>query len=94
MGQKDYSMYRREKVTASKMFSIRYVNIWELTPPEVPVMPPGNDDVPAVVLDPKETEVAFDWKARINFKETINRQLQWYDHYGVKDIFSHLTNPK
>src|SRR6185295_7585804 len=31
----------------------------------VPVVPPGADDVPAVVLDPSTTERAFGWKAGV-----------------------------
>jgi nucleoside-diphosphate-sugar epimerase len=60
----------------------------------VPVVPPGDDDVPAVVLDPSETEKAFDWKAEIGFTDTINRMLAWYDKHGVTDVFSHLAAPK
>jgi nucleoside-diphosphate-sugar epimerase len=62
-----------------------------VTPGEVPIVPPGADDVPAVVLDPMETQRVFGWKASHNFTETIHRQLRWYDQYGVTDIFSHLS---
>lgn len=62
--------------------------------PDVPIVPPGVDDVPAVVLDPTETETCFGWKARYDFTATIRRQLEWYDRYGVTDIFSHLAAPK
>jgi UDP-glucose 4-epimerase len=62
-----------------------------MTPPAVPVVPPGVDDVPAVVLDPVETERIFGWKAAMGLQETIHRQLQWYDQHGVTDIFSHLV---
>lgn len=65
-----------------------------MVPPEVPIVPVGNDDVPAVVLDPSETEKAFGWKAQVSFEETINRQLRWYDAHGVSAIFSHLSAPK
>lgn len=61
--------------------------------PDVPVVPVGEDDVPAVVLDPSETERRFGWKAAVDFTETIRRQLAWYDRYGVTDIFSHLQAP-
>ena len=61
--------------------------------PEVPVVPVGSDDVAQVVLDPSATELAFGWKARKGFKETIYNQLKWYDEYGVNDIFSHLAVP-
>ncbi len=65
-----------------------------IAPPEVPVMPVGNDDVPVVVLDPTVTEQTFGWRAQVNFKETIRHQLLWYDAHGVTDIFSHLAVPK
>lgn len=65
-----------------------------LAPPEVPVVPPGADDVPAVVLDPALTRDILGWTARIGFEDTIRRQLAWYDRYGVTDVFSHLAAPK
>lgn len=66
----------------------------QITPPEVPIVPVGDDDVPAVVLDPSKTEKEYGWKAKFGFKEIIHRQLAWYDKYGVTDIFSHLSAPK
>lgn len=62
--------------------------------PDVPLVPVGDDDVAEVVLDPSETESAFNWKAKVDFKNTISNQLKWYDKYGVNDIFSHLAVPK
>jgi nucleoside-diphosphate-sugar epimerase len=59
----------------------------------VPIVPPGADDVPAVVLDASATEKAFGWKARVGFREAIRRQLDWYRRYGVSDVFSHLSAP-
>ena len=67
-----------------------YLNI---DPPDVPIVPPGDDDVAAVVLDPAETERVFGWKAKIDFENTIQRQLDWYEKYGVNDIYSHLSDP-
>ena len=65
-----------------------------IQPPEVPVVPPGADDVPAMVLDPSEMERTLGWRAHVSFEETINRQLRWYDAHGVTDVFSHLAQPK
>ena len=65
----------------------------DMEAPEVPIVPVGSDDVAQVVLDPRATEIAFGWKARKGFKETIYNQLKWYDEYGVNDIFSHLALP-
>lgn len=60
----------------------------------VPVVPPGADDVPAVVLDPSRTGPAFGWKAAVGFRDTIRRQLEWYDRHGVSDVYSHLAAPR
>ncbi len=66
----------------------------KITAPEVPIVPAGADDVREVVLDPSHTEKIFGWKAKYNFTQTIKKQLEWYDTYGVTDIFSHLAAPK
>lgn len=59
---------------------------------EVSVKPVGDDDVPVVSLDASETTKAFGWAAQVSFKETIHRQLAWYDQYGISDVFSHLKS--
>jgi UDP-glucose 4-epimerase len=56
----------------------------------VPIVPCGDDDVPAVVLDPSHTEKTLGWRAKVSFKETIERMLRWYDAHGVSAIYSHL----
>lgn len=61
--------------------------------PDVPIVPVGADDVREVVLDASNTEKTFNWKAKYNFKQTIKRQLEWYDKFGVTDIYSHLAAP-
>lgn len=62
--------------------------------PDAPIVPPGADDVKIVVLDPSVTEETFGWKAKVNFKETIQNQLKWYDEYGINEIYSHLSSPQ
>lgn len=78
--------------TIHDVFSVvcSYLNI---DAPEVPIVPAGDDDVTEVILDPYETEKTFNWKANVNFEETITKQLKWYDQYGINDIFSHLAEP-
>lgn len=61
---------------------------------DVPIVPPGDDDVPVVVLDPSETERAFGWKAKVSFEESMRRMLAWYDEYGVKAVYSHVKKPE
>jgi len=60
---------------------------------EVPIAPPAVDDVPVVSLDASATQHGFGWAAKVGFSETIHRQLQWYDQYGITDVFSHLKAP-
>jgi len=50
----------------------------------------SKDDNPEVVLDPTVTEETFGWKAKISFKKIIERQINFYEIEGVKNIFSHL----
>jgi len=59
----------------------------------VPEVPPGADDVPAVVLDPARTASSFGWTPRYDFAQTIRRMLAWYDRHGVTAIYSHLKAP-
>jgi nucleoside-diphosphate-sugar epimerase len=54
------------------------------------VVPPGEDDVPAVVLDPSRTCDAFGWRAKVGFAESIARMVRWYDRHGVGPLHSHL----
>lgn len=61
---------------------------------EVPIVPVGADDVIAVVLDPTLAKETFGWTAKVDFKETIKRQLKWYDEHGINAIYSHLSEPK
>jgi len=56
----------------------------------VPVVPPGDDDIPAVVLDPTEATARLGWEAQVGFRETITRMLAWYDAHGITDVYSHL----
>ena len=60
---------------------------------DVPIVPPGDDDVPAVVLDPSATERELGWRARYDFKATMTRMLAWYDQHGIDAIYSHLKAP-
>lgn len=69
-------------------------NYLKIEVPDVPIVPIGDDDVKSVILDPSLTENTFSWKAKIDFKTTIFRQLEWYDKYGISAIHSHLKAPR
>jgi nucleoside-diphosphate-sugar epimerase len=72
---------------------VAVANYLGIVPPDVPVVPPGQDDVPQVVLDPSATQEAFGWSAKVSFEDTIANQLRWYDEYGINDVYSHLVAP-
>jgi UDP-glucose 4-epimerase len=65
-----------------------YLGIVVDPPPKI--VPPGDDDVPAVILDPAATTAAFGWRAQVGFASTIRRVLAWYDAHGVGAVYSHL----
>ena len=62
--------------------------------PVPPVVPPGADDVSAIVLDSSETERAFGWKPVVGFQESIRRMVEWYDEHGVQAIYAHVRAPE
>ena len=68
-------------------------NYLGITPPDVSIVSPGTEDVLNVVLEPNATHRAFGWRAQVGFKETIEKQLRWYDQNGISDTFSHLKEP-
>ena len=59
----------------------------------VPIVPAGDDDVPAVVLDPSATKATLGWEAKIGFEDMMKTMLDWYDTHGVRQIYSHLAAP-
>tara|TARA_B100000902_G_C27224119_1_gene871244 strand:- start:408 stop:1337 length:930 start_codon:yes stop_codon:yes gene_type:complete len=59
---------------------------------DIPEQDPEPDDIKEVVLDPKETIKEFNWNPKIDFKNIIKNQLEWYVKYGVTNIYSHLNN--
>ena len=66
----------------------------QITPKkEPPIVPPGADDVPEVVLDSSKTEKAFRWRVETSFDETIRKMLAWYDENGVPPTYSHVRKP-
>lgn len=60
---------------------------------DVPIVPPGDDDVAEVVLDVRETESAFGWKAKVSFEETLRKMFSWYDENGITAVYAHLKPP-
>lgn len=84
-----YNVSSGEGHSIKEIFDIvsRYLDLGKM---DVPIAPVLDDDVPIVVLDPTATNVAFQWRAKVNFVETIERQLGWYDQHGISDVFSHL----
>ncbi len=53
----------------------------------------GSDDVKEVILDSAMTEKIFNWKPKVDFVSTIEKQLDWYEKNGVNLKKSHLARP-
>ncbi len=85
-----YNVSTGEGRTIKDVFDAVVAHLGIEVPVEVPIVPPGDDDVPVVVLDPSRTEQALGWRARHDFDATIARMLEWYDRHGVDTIDSHL----
>jgi UDP-glucose 4-epimerase len=77
-----------------EIYSLVRSHLGLLPDPDVKVVPIGDDDVSAVVPDPKRTNEILGWRAIVSFEETIRRLLTWYDAHGVSDVYSHLATPK
>lgn len=60
----------------------------------VEVRPADPDDVASILLDPKETERAFGWKAKTPFRQGLHDLVAWYDKHGVEQTFSHLRGQR
>ena len=88
-----YNVSTGEGHTIKDIFDVVVAYLGVTLDEPVPVMPPSDDDVQAVVLDPTKTEQDFGWRAETGFKETICNMLEWYDENGVTDIYSHLRKP-
>jgi len=88
-----YNVSTGEGHTIKEVFDVVVEHLGIRLAEPVPVVPPGADDVPAVVLDASVAERAFGWRARVSFADSVRRTLQWYDKYGVGAIFSHLPPP-
>ncbi|MBN8647338.1 MAG: NAD-dependent epimerase/dehydratase family protein [Caulobacterales bacterium] len=71
---------------------VKYLGITLKT--EVPIIPVGADDTPIMVLDATVTEKTFNWKAKVDFEQTIKKMLQWYDVNGVATVYSHVKKPE
>lgn len=79
--------------TIKEIFDIVVEHLGVKLSEPVPEVPPGADDVPAVVLDPSAAMRDFAWKPKYDFAHTIRRMLAWYDRHGVTAIYSHLKAP-
>lgn len=80
--------------TIKDVFDVVAAHLGVVPTEPVAIVPCGEDDVPAVVLDPTHTENVLGWCARVGFAETIERMLCWYDAHGVSAIHSHLRNAR
>lgn len=84
-----YNVASGEAHSIKEIFDIVSAHVG-VSMPDVPIVPPADDDVPVMMLDASEAKKAFGWELKYSFAQTIARQLAWYDIHGVTDVYSHL----
>lgn len=50
----------------------------------------GKDDVFSILLDPKRTNVDFDWKVTVCLEKGIKETVEWYRKHRIIETFTHL----
>lgn len=60
---------------------------------EPPILPPGQDDVAHMVLDPSQTKAILGWEAKVGFQQMMQAMLSWYDENGVRAVYAHVKAP-
>lgn len=69
----------------------RISKILQVQPAAAPtVVDPGEDDTSSLLLDPFETNVAFDWRAEVPLDQGLRRLVAWYEANGVGETHTHL----
>lgn len=54
----------------------------------------AEDDTSTILLDPIETEIDFDWKPNVSFKEGVSTTIQWYKSNPIIATYTHLKSFK
>ena len=54
------------------------------------IFPVQKGDLKNTVLDSSKTFQTFDWTPKIKLKEMIEKQIDYYEEFGVVKIFSHI----
>jgi UDP-glucose 4-epimerase len=63
-------------------------------PQPVEVRPRHPDDAYTILLDPSRTAKDFGWAVKTPLKDGVGRAIKWYQHYGITQTFTHLTQPR
>lgn len=57
---------------------------------EVEVRPRNPDDAFTILLDPSETERAFDWRTTTSLEDGVAKAIRYYEEHGIEETFTHL----
>lgn len=68
--------------------TIKALNMWEKA--DVEIRPRSADDAATILLDPSQTEAAFDWRVTTPLEEGVRRAVDYYSEYGIEETFTHL----
>ena len=85
-----YHISTGEDYSIKYLFDIVLENLRLFPPDEVTIKDPGEDDVKTILIDPSITEKVFNWKAKTNFKDGIEKAINWYMTHEITETFTHL----
>lgn len=60
--------------------------------PNVEVRPRSPEDVFTILLDPSKTKRDFGWKTKTNLESGVRAAIEWYQHYGLVETYTHLKS--
>lgn len=55
---------------------------------------PQVDDIPEIVLDPKEAKRTLGWVAKVSLRESLSKCIESYKRDGIGEIYTHLRKEK
>lgn len=58
------------------------------------IMEPEGEDVGSLILDPKQVQSKYGWRARTPLEIGLKKLIEWYEVHGVSQTYTHLQSGK
>lgn len=90
--KKYYNVSTGTDHSIEELFNLILKNLGQNTTSKIINKEMGEDDTVTILLDPKETEIDFNWKANVSFEDGVNSTIQWYKKNPVFATYTHLKS--